>query len=643
MKEYIVGNEIFSRKFSKRGDMIFNSEEAPLPCLNYEGLTDKPDGNSSLVFDGIRSEASRKNLFEGPHETFSLDFADCVKPLRLNWKFRFFKGVAGYESGIEFVSDTFPLGDWRKEGREDRLDILPIDPDTVFFHLGKLRAATDYHNEFANFSKHKFENHATEMWLDGNILRTEKADASGLIIMNMGPSHHDRRDRIKAAFKVEKNRITVYGWGVEPHEFALRKKMFSRPLLVVPYSGGHFGAVEALRNFLRIRWKHSFGMEPIAMVNPWGGGGYYLQKHMNEKWVTEELKATAALGAGHYQIDDGWENGSLLAMCQGTPASKKFWTVDRKKFPSGFAGISKAGRKFGVKPGLWFCPDFNRQYENWEEEAAFVAEVSRRHGFEYFKIDGATHKSYAAEQNFDSFLKKAFLDSGRKIIFNQDVTAGIRKGFLYSPEFGPLFPANRYPHVKNGNPNKYYPCNTLRNFWMLSHIIPPHLIQVEIPNIFFDPAEFSSSGDNRYSDSDPGNPLRFGPLYCAMIGFFGSPLFWLQPSRTDKKLIKEYSKMAVLFARFKESIHKGFACPIGEAPNGSAFTGFMSRNGKSGAVLVFREQTERKKASIFLPGVEKAAVETVFANTRVDAFISDNCLDIRLEGGPSFALLSFRN
>ncbi len=641
MKNIVIGSRFFKREFHRSEKIIFNAGQENILPFKYEGLTDNPDGSCSLVFEGVRHCISGKKLFEGSHEVFSLKFSGRYRSLKVSWNFKFFKGVAGYESQIEFTSDTFPGGNWQKGDRQDRLDILPVAPDTEWFYLVELRASTDHHNSFADFSRHRLKPAARELHLDGNILITERRGGSGVIIMKMSPSHHDRREKIRSAFRINKSGIAVYGWGIEPHEIMLKKKMTTYPLAIIPYNGGHFGALEALRNFLRVRWERSFNRKPAVMVNPWGGGGIYLQKNMNERWLAEELRASSSLGAEVYQIDDGWESGSLAEICSGVPVSAKFWSVDKKKFPGGFSKLAREAGKNRMKLGIWFCPNFGRQYTNWQEESDFIADVFRRYGFEYFKIDGASHQSYAAEKNFDSLLKSAFIKSEKKITFNLDVTAGVRMGFLYSPEFGPLFPANRYPFARNGAANKYYPCNTLRNFWKLSHIIPPHLIQVEIPNIFFDPADFTLYGNNRYKDSDPGNPLYFGPLYCAMIGFFGSPLFWLQPSRTDGKLLKEYSKMTALFKRYRNSMHRGFVCPIGGQPSGSEFTGFMSMEGKSGLILVFRERTRQRQSSFFLPRVENAKVETVFSNTRVKASIDSHFLNVRLEDGPSFAFLHF--
>ena len=99
--------------------------------------------------------------------------------------------------------------------------------------------------------------------------------------------------------------------------------------------------------------------------------------------------------------------------------------------------------------------------------------------------------------------------------------------------------------------------------------------------------------------------------------------------------------MTALFKRYRDSMHRGFVCPIGGQPSGSEFTGFMSMEGKSGLILVFRERTRQRQSSFFLPRVENAKVETVFSNTRVKASIDSHFLNVRLEDGPSFAFLHF--
>lgn len=156
-------------------------------------------------------------------------------------------------------------------------------------------------------------------------------------------------------------------------------------------------------------------------------------------------------------------------------------------------------------------------------------------------------------------------------------------------------------------------------------MIPAHLIQIEVPDIFHDRSDFAD----------------FDPMYCAMISFFGSPLLWLQPSRTDKKLLEEYHKMVKLFINYRENLHKGFVFPVGEQPNGSSFTGFICHNGHKGIILIFKELTKRKRALLAVPGVIRARTEIIFSNTVVKVSINEGFLTVELQDRRSFVLLSF--
>jgi hypothetical protein len=622
---FTIGNEVCSRAFSKHQKTILDSSgnESDF-CINYEGFTDNSEGSSSLIFENVDCMIQDNGLLEGKHKIFSLNFIDEVKPLKLNWKFKFFNHNMGWESYIEFISGAFPCGDWRKDNRKNILDILPIPQDTIALYLTKLKAGTDSHNEFSEFSEYKLKD-ASELWLDGNVLRTEKLDGSGLVIIKMSPSHYDCREKIKSTFKVEKNKISIYGWGIEPHEFVLNHKMRTYSVVVIPYKNGHCGALAAIRDFFRVRWQRSFNLTPPVIINPWGGGGNYFRENISESWIIKELQATAKLGGESYQLDDGWQNGSFAALVSGKPANEKFWTVNTKKFPNGFVPLVQTAKSLNLNLGLWYSPDFNIQYANWMDGADFIVDFCEKYNLKYIKIDGAMHRSYTAETNFDHFLKRACLNSEKRIVFNLDVTAGIRMGFLYSPEFGPIFPANRYPFVSNNAANRYRPDNTLRNFWKLSHLIPPHLIQVEVPNIFHKPSDFAD----------------FDPMYCAMISFFGSPLLWLQPSRTDKKLLEEYHRMIKLFVNYRDHLHKGFVFPIGEQPNGASFSGFISHNGSKGIILIFKELTKRKRALLKIPNVIRARTEIILSNTNAKVSINEGNLEVKLQDERSFVLFSF--
>jgi hypothetical protein len=620
-----------------------NQENSFLACLNYQGLTeDRHQSRSTLQYAGVSEQNIRQTDFLPAHTVAAIRFTDDFRKLELSWNFRIFPKTPGWESFVEVSTLSFPLDDWRTDNRRDILDAIPFETGSASFHLASFRAGTDLHNEFVKLTSHKLKK-GHELYLDGNILRAQKPDGSGLILVKVCPGPADRREKIRANFRITDNLITVLGWGIEPGEIATGKKITSHSLITIPFSGGETGATLALRNFLKKRWQVSFNSPAALIVNPWGGGGEYLYKHFSDKFIAREMEASAKLGATHYQIDDGWQAGGFLPdlTILGRVTDKSFWKIDRKKFPQGFDRIKQVARKTGVNIGLWFAPNVNEEYRNWKTESEILTAFHRKYGIDYIKIDGVYHRSREAEINLDNLLRTVYRQTGGKVRFNLDVTAGIRLGFLYSPEFGPVFPANRYPQSPQDCLRKYHPNNTLRNFWKLSHFIPPHLIQVEVPNFMFDPAEFGDPEKFSYRDNDPHSPLLYGGKYCAALSLFGSPLAWLQPSRTPKELLDEY---AIVFAAYKEhrdSIVKGDVYPIGQEPDGKSITGFASILDRHGYAVIYREAGKISSARIPLPFSGSAKPETILSDTRTETKISGGKLEISLKDSRSFALLKW--
>ncbi|OGV76062.1 MAG: hypothetical protein A3K19_02365 [Lentisphaerae bacterium RIFOXYB12_FULL_65_16] len=631
------------RTFLRRDGLLVNppgaAAAAPVPCIQFAGLTDDAWGGQTLTYEGAGKERVATDEFLGAHTRVVLHFHDPRRKLLLRWCFRLFDKAPGWESFIEATTQSLPMGDWRKENREDRLDTLPCDVRTATLHLADFRPATDYHNTFVTRSVHRYKGN-DPLYLDGNVLRVEQADGTGIVLVKLGPSRHDRREKVQATFRVTPSGVTVLGWGIEPHEFVPGQMLRSHSLVVVPYSDGEPGAVRALRAFFRRRWAAAFRAPTTIMVNPWGGGGRYLYDHMTEKWVIEEIEAAAKIGATHYQIDDGWQAGGTLIdiAVKGALPDNAYWKVHPGKFPRSLTPIAAAGRKNGIGLGLWFLPDLNTDYRSWKSEARLLADFHGRFGISYFKIDGVMHRTKAAEDSLDALLREVRRRTGHRVLFNLDVTAGQRLGFFHAPGFGPMFPANRYPHSPVEAANKYHPQNTLRNFWQLAHFIPSHLIQVEVPNILFDPAEFADKFERGYKPDDVHDPRRYGLAYCAAISLFGAPLLWLQPSRVKPEVVEAYSQVMALHRAHRDRIVAGDVFPVGDEPNGTSITGFASVTKSGGYVVVYREVTPHSRTTIRIPFAKNGRVRLLLSNTETSATLTKGVLHVRLKQPRSFGL-----
>jgi hypothetical protein len=128
--------------------------------------------------------------------------------------------------------------------------------------------------------------------------------------------------------------------------------------------------------------------EQAVVANPWGDGRCY--ERFSEAFLLDELRGAAAVGATHYQIDDGWQAGGILAdlTLNNKARPRSYWDIDAEKFPQGFKPLMERVRECGVQLALWFGPDMPRQYRNWEEERDLLLEMYRQYNIRLVKIDG---------------------------------------------------------------------------------------------------------------------------------------------------------------------------------------------------------------------------------------------------------------
>lgn len=115
-----------------------------------------------------------------------------------------------------------------------------------------------------------------------------------------------------------------------------------------------------------------------------------------------------------------------------------------------------------------------------------------------------------------------------------------------------------------------------------------------------------------YGD-DPFAPSKLPFDYIFATSMAGQPLAWMEASNLPEEaygiagLVEDYRKVSADF-------HSGTILPIGEEPSGRSFTGFQSlKEGSTGYVIVYREDTCREKASMrtWLPEGSSVSFEPV--------------------------------
>lgn len=512
---------------------------------------------------------------------------DEKQGLRLTREWRVLPETETWVTRASVMSEAAPEVEFGRADYFNVVETLPLDLSNWRARAVRFYGDTDHHNELVAVEEFVIEPDSEPRGLRGNLLFLDAPDgAYGVFLLHEAPPENEKRIECECDFLVGPNGVRVLGWGIPPHEVLPDRERFSYSVATGFYEGGATGGDEALRRYLKARFPLR-APERAIVANPWGDRRCY--EKLSEAFVLEELEACAELGITHYQIDDGWEAGGVLPdICVHNWARERsFWDINPQKFPRGFAPLAERAQELGVQLALWFAPDCNRHYRNWSEDRDILLDFHRRYGINLIKIDAVWLRTKEAEENLYLLLGEVERESGGKVRFNLDVTAGRRLGYFANMEMGSLFIENRY--VTTGwTHNTYQPHKTLRNFWMLARYVPPEKTQFEVPNIANIIARLRD-------ESDPLNPVHYSWDYIAAIVLFSSPLIWCEPSGLPAEARVSWKKMLGLHHAIRDELARGYTFPIGQEPSGRSWTGFQSYEIESphtGLLLVFREATE---------------------------------------------------
>jgi alpha-galactosidase len=343
------------------------------------------------------------------------------------------------------------------------------------------------------------------------------------------------------------------------------------------------------------------------LSNTWGDRNR--DARINATFLTSEIEAGAKLGVDAVQIDDGWQYGKSMnsavksgGVWSGFWAnSEHFWDVDPVRFPHGLKPLVQQAATHGMKFGLWYAPDSANDFANWQRDADRVLSLWRNEGVLYFKFDSIVMSTPTAEQHVQQMFDRILAESKGAVTIDLDVTAGRRPGYFGMVEGGTTFVENRYTDF-----HRYYPHMTLRNLWQLSEFVDPVRLRMEFLN--------NTRNTQRYAD-DSLAPANYTPDALFASVMFSSPLGWFETSNLPKEYIASAAPLVATWKRERTRLFQGDMQPIGNAPDGVAWTGFASTDadGKGGYVLVFRESNDSPTWSQPLPGGLADAKVTVLA------------------------------
>jgi len=462
------------------------------------------------------------------------------------------------------------------------LEDMMLAPLHVRYTQVELMDQTDYYDELV------FERE----WLplqdnfevSGNVFHAEDAlTGNGLIFLKLGPLPHARPVKSAWDFKVAGagRRVTFAGPGY--------------PWAVIPYQEGRPGRIAAMQDYQRCLRDYKPGRDGMFLSNTWGDRSR--DARVNVEFLLKEVEAGARLGVDVVQVDDGWQAGKTgnSAFGKGAwgnfrSANPEFWKPHPERFPNGLKPLVDAAREEGMKFGLWFGPDAENDMENWERDAEVLLQAFEKEGVEYVKIDAVEMKSPAAEANLNRFYNTVLKETEGRVVFDADVTAGLRPGYFGTVHVGPIFLENRYTDWK-----RYWPHHTLRNLWTMSAHVDPVRLRMEFLN--------QTRNTDKYDAGDRLAPAQYPPDTLFASVMFASPLGWFETSNLPENYFATIPPLVEAWKKEREEIFKGHIIPIGEAPDGNVWTGFAStsRDRKSVRAVVFRELNQDASWSTELP------------------------------------------
>lgn len=440
-------------------------------------------------------------------------------------------------------------------------------------------------------------------YMYGNILLvTDVLEGEGITFIKEGPTPCSYLGDTKSDFYVKGKNVFTTGWGLEERDFRKAKTITGYGGAIVLWDTDVQNKYLSLNRYHRVRHDFIPERDAFLMSNTWGDMSS--DGKISESFLLDELKRAKEIGINLYQIDDGWQKGttanSVNANAPGFDAAwgegyykadPGFWSVNDTRLPNGLEPVAAYARENGIRLGLWFSPDSDNEFENWERDAGVLLDLHKKYGIAAFKIDGVRLTSKVSEDNLTKLLQRVVTESDGALFFNMDVTAGTRSGFFGRVQYGSLFVENRFTGRFGPYPN-YFPHRTLRNLWMLSRYYPANRLQMEFVNV--------KRNAELYGD-DPLAPACCGLEYSFAVTMFANPLAWMELTGLDKESADLLHDIIPAYQKIQGDILAGRILPVGEEPNGTKWTGFQSLRAEGeGYLLLIKEYNDMSSYSYTL-------------------------------------------
>ncbi|MCQ2402161.1 MAG: hypothetical protein MJ202_00325 [Lentisphaeria bacterium] len=610
-----VGNGKFQRVFDLGDGLLRTTSlcdgegrlfaEASAACNDFEcygSSLELKDLRHSL--EDVQAEVRENDFLEAPHLHLTVVLYETESKTRYQREFFLYPELPAYglRNGIAtavlanlYYTPRHRLEDdyapYVRRRRDPLMDVLHPAKGFRITRSVEFVGHTDVQDQHVR--EHAAETGQTEF--QGNLLYCEAQDGAGVILLQEAPPTSERREFVSCDFCLDKaGDIRSLCWGLSPSDISANRMLLSYRNAVLLYHDAQERDF-VLKDYLRTRFDHSAQHRRIV-CNAWGCGAF--PKRLNPLFLRDEIQAAPQCGGEVYQIDDEWQAGGSLGnyvVRNQRPDIAWYWSINQEKVGcDSFAPLWELARKKGIELALWIAPSTNVAYRDHRQFADIVLDFYRKYGFRLFKVDNASFPTRECEENFETLLRDVRRESNCDVVFNLDITADQRGGFFRFLEYGLLFVENRY--VCHSFGVGYHPERTLRNLWDLCHFVRPQTLQVEVPSPW-------DVNEKFYQAKGETDPRSYPWEYWGAIALFANPLLWFSPSSIPEDDRRRMKEVISLHRKYNDAIFGGEIFPIGARPDGSALTGFVSRNsdGTPRIALLLRERNAKTEA-LAMPG-----------------------------------------
>jgi len=483
-------------------------------------------------------------------------------------------------------------------GAADVVRSVSFDRQHLRLTAVAFRDQSDVYNELVQEQEYLLHPSERALELRGNLFVVEDlAAGTGRILLRETALPHVRSEQGAGDLRLEPHK----GTGFTIQLLSAGMSETADAWHVLEYSGGRPGRTRVLHAWQRAQRPDTASHRvPRFLTNTWGDRSKDLR--ICAAFMAQEIDAAARLGAEVVQIDLGWQLGvtklSKDAARKGGVwegywrANPEFWTPDPNKFPDGLEPLVARAAAAGVEIGLWFGPDSHNEFENWRRDVDCLLDLFRRHGIRHFKLDGIMAPTPTARDRLHQLLRALIEESAGALVCDLDITAQLRPGYFGAVPVGPLFVENRYTDT-----HRYWPHQTLRNLWKLAAWIDPLRLRMELLN--------NARNTERYPD-DPLAPEKYTPDTLFATVLCSNPLGWFEVSNLPESYFATIPPLVAAWKEHRAALFEGTILPVGGAPDGFAWTGFVSidQDSQCRYVLAFRELSPEQECRWRVPGLQ---------------------------------------